>query len=126
MVKHPAKWSLAIAALCLLAATLAASPRTRWTGSIRAGGKKSIALLRKQAKITPEQAARIALAAVPGRDKKVLENELEIENGYLVYCVDIKVANQRGEHEVLVDPATARILSRKLEIDEDDDRDEDD
>src|SRR5687768_7659558 len=117
MLRQTAKWSLAVAAFFPLAATLAASPRVKWTGSIKAGGK-SITVLKKQARITPEQAARIALAAVPGSRKKVLETELEVENGFLVYCVDIKVAGQKAEHEVLVDPANGKVLSKQLEEDD--------
>ena len=116
----------AVIGCCVVMVAGIAAPRGKWIGSTKVSGKKSMAVLKKLAKITPVQASRIALAAVSGVNKTVLENELEVERGFLVYCVDIKVAGQQGEHEVLVDPATGKVLAQQLEDDDDEEDDEDD
>ncbi len=56
-------------------------------------------------RISPQRAAGIALQAVPG---EIIEMELEVENGRLVYEIDILTSF--GVYEVEVDAYTAEIL----------------
>ena len=126
MMKHSAKLGLGLACLLLIAGGIAATPKAKWTGTIKVTGKKSMAALKQLAKITPAQASRIALAAIAANNKKVVDNELEVERGFLVYCVDIKVAGQKGEHEVLIDAGSGKLLAQQLEDDDDDDDEDDD
>ena len=102
--------------------------KPKWTGTIRVQGKHTQAELKKMAKITPEAANRAALAAVTGTagDKKIKETELEVENGFLVYCVDIRVNGQKGEREVIVDASTGKVLAQEVDDDDDDDDDDED
>ena len=125
MITRNAKLGLGMACLLLIAGGIAAAPKAKWTGTIKVNGKKSMAALKQMAKITPAHAARVALAAISGTNKKVIDNELEVERGFLVYCVDIKVKNQKGEHEVIIDAATGKLLAQQLEEDDDDDDDDD-
>lgn len=64
---------------------------------------------RDQAKITPEQATRTALAKVPGG--QVRQAELEQEHGRLVYSFDIDVPKQEGVEEVQVDARSGKVVS---------------
>ena len=74
------------------------------------------------AKITWEQAAQKALAEVQG---KILKNELEAENGFLVYGIEVVTAD-KAIMKVMVDAGTGKVLAS--EVDEadkhDNDRDE--
>ena len=63
------------------------------------------------AKISLEEAKQIALRATPG---VVKEAELEMENGFLVYEVEIR--DEAGvEHELLIDAGTGAILQNEVE-----------
>jgi hypothetical protein len=102
--------------------------KPKWTGTLRVQGKHTRAELKKMAKITPEVATRNALAAVPGSagDKKVEETELEVENGFLVYSVEIRVNGHKGEYEVIVDASSGKVLAHEIEEDDDDEDDDED
>jgi uncharacterized membrane protein YkoI len=130
------RWSLVVALICAglglggVAAGVEKKQETKpkWTGTIRVQGKQTTAKLKQMAKVTPQEASRAALAAVPGStaDKKVTETELEVKNGFLVYSVEIRVSGQKGEHEVIVDASNGRVLAQQIEDDDDEDDDEDD
>ena len=62
-----------------------------------------------QAKISPEAARTTALARVKGGTIK--EEEIEKEDGKLVYAFDLKVAGKSGIEEVLIDAVTGMIVS---------------
>lgn len=62
-----------------------------------------------QAKISPEAARTTALARVKGGTIK--EEEIEKEDGKLVYAFDLKVAGKSGIEEVLIDAVTGKIVS---------------
>ncbi|MDP1861281.1 MAG: PepSY domain-containing protein [Gemmatimonadaceae bacterium] len=62
-----------------------------------------------QAKISPEAARTTALARVKGGTIK--EEEIEKEDGRLVYSFDVKVAGKSGIEEVLIDAVTGKIVS---------------
>ncbi|MDQ3710679.1 MAG: PepSY domain-containing protein [Acidobacteriota bacterium] len=79
------------------------------------------AKLAKQAKITIEQARKIALERVAGT---ITEEEIEMENGILVYSIEIRDANGKTQ-DVEVDAKTGEIVRVELE-DEDDEDDDDD
>lgn len=76
------------------------------------------ARLQSMATITPEQAKSAALAQVPGTVKKV---ELEIEDGNVVYGVEIKTADD--ECDVKVDAGNGSVLHVEKGDGEDDDND---
>jgi uncharacterized membrane protein YkoI len=59
------------------------------------------------ARISEEEARRIALAKVPG---EVKSEELERENDRLVYSYDIKQPGKPGVEEVQIDATTGSIV----------------
>ncbi len=128
------RWSVGLALACAGlalggAAVKVANAAPKWKGSIRVEGKHTPAELQQMAKITAKEAVRVALPAVAGNaaDKKVTETELEVENGFLVYGVEITVKGKPGEHEVIVDAGNGKVLAVEFEEDDpDDDRDDDD
>ncbi len=61
------------------------------------------------AKIGMEQAMKAALAAVPG---KVLKAELDDENGFLVYEIEV-VADNKNVMKVKVDAGDGKVLSTR-------------
>ena len=64
----------------------------------------------KSAKITMEQAQKIALEKEPGT---IQSKELEKEHGKLIYSFDIRTTN--GIHEVNVDAMSGAVLEDKVE-----------
>jgi uncharacterized membrane protein YkoI len=70
------------------------------------------AALKSQAKIPLETARATALKKVPGVIK---EEELEKENGKLVYSFDIQVTGQKGVTEVQVSAIDGSIVSVEKE-----------
>ena len=67
----------------------------------------------KQAKIDKKHAEKIALAQVP--DGRFVSEELEQENGKLVWSFDIAKTGTKNITEVQVDAVTGKIVSTKLE-----------
>jgi len=65
--------------------------------------------LAKQAKVSLEAARASALAKVPGG--KVKSEELEKENGKLIYSFDVAVDGKDGIQEVNVSAITGKVLS---------------
>lgn len=63
-------------------------------------------------RINSEAAIQIALGRVPGQ---VIKVELDVENGLLIYEVDIRTAT--GVYEVKMDADTGAILSVEREND---------
>jgi len=80
------------------------------------------AKLAKKAKITPEQARKIATDKVAGT---IIEEELEREDGKLVYSIEIRDANQKV-FDVEVDAKTGAIVNVEEEIEDEEDEDDDD
>ena len=68
--------------------------------------------LKADAKIPVEQARATAVKRVPG---EIQEEELEKENGKLVYSFDIKATGQKDITEVQVDAVTGSIVSVEKE-----------
>ncbi len=77
---------------------------------------------RKRVKISAEQARRTALDRVAGA---IVEEELEKENGRIVYSIEIRDKNQKV-FDVEVDAETGAIVNVEEEDEDDDDDDEDD
>jgi hypothetical protein len=102
MMKHKLTSSVILCAV-LCAGAFAAKP-TVWTLS---GQDKNQAKLAKQARITMEQARKIALERAPGT---IEEEELEKEHGKLVYSFDIRNA-QGTITEVQVNAKDGSIAS---------------
>lgn len=63
------------------------------------------------ARVTHEQAAEAAVAALPGAT--VQDTDLEEEDGFLVYEVDLLL--DRQEYEAYVDAGTAEVLCMERE-----------
>jgi len=70
------------------------------------------AALKKEAKISAEDARATALKKVPG---EILEEELEKENGKLVFSFDIRVTGQKDITEVQVSAIDGSIVSIEKE-----------
>ena len=77
--------------------------------------------LQERARVSAEDARATALAAVPGG--KVVESELEDEDGRLIYSFDIEAAD--GTHDVEIDAITGQVLQSALENEDEDHDDED-
>ena len=71
--------------------------------------------LLKRAKVAPDSATKLALAAVP--NGRVTKAEIEEEDGKLIYSFDIKVPGNRRIEEIHIDPATGAVLGREHEND---------
>ena len=80
------------------------------------------AKLAKKAKISPEQARKIATDRVAGT---IIEEELERENGKLIYSIEIRDANQKV-FDVEVDAKSGAIVNVEEEFEDDEDEDDDD
>jgi hypothetical protein len=70
------------------------------------------------AKLTPAQALHKALAAVHGQ---VLKTELENENGFLVYRVEVVTAD-KAIVAVKVDAGSGKVLAKNLDKADDEDQ----
>ena len=79
------------------------------------GGCSTQASLRSQAKVSQVEAEKAALAKVPGGAIK--ETELEMENGKLVWCVELGTPGTKEVTEVNVDALNGEIVA----IEKDDD-----
>jgi uncharacterized membrane protein YkoI len=88
--------------LCVAAGAQAQAPKK----------SKIPAALKKDAKISVEEARATALKKVPGQ---LQEEELEKENGKLVYSFDILVAGQKDITEVQVSAIDGSIVSVEKE-----------
>ena len=73
-------------------------------------GSASQSAMRKEAKVTMEEAEKAALAKESG---KIKSKELEREKGRLIYSFDIKTAD--GLHEVNVDAITGKVIEDTVE-----------
>ncbi len=91
--------------LLMLAALLSLGSAASAQGTMK---EEKPGLLAK-AKITPEAARASALARVRG--STIQDQEIEYEDGKLVYSFDLKVAGKTGIEEVLVDALTGAIVS---------------
>lgn len=81
--------------------------------SVAVAADESQAALKAQAKITQEQAAKIALAKVP--TGKIESAELEKEHGKLIWSFDISMPKSKNITEVQVNAKTGKIVSTQVE-----------
>jgi len=96
------RWILSSTGLCAGLITLSCSHRN---GAI----KEESSGLAAEAKIDPATARRAALARIPqGRIEK---EELEREDGKLVYSFDIKKGSEAGIEEVRVDALDGSVVA---------------
>jgi peptidase YpeB-like protein len=75
--------------------------------------EQSEAELLKQARVTKDQAERIALARV--RHGTIKSAELEKENGVLIWSFDIAQPGKRNITEVWVDATTGKVTALTVE-----------
>jgi uncharacterized membrane protein YkoI len=100
----------ALAAAVLVPAAVHAQEKTATPTPAVAKYKRDLpAKLVKEAKITEEAAAAVALKSVP--NGKIDKMELEKEDGKFIYSYDIKVAGKKGVQEVHVDAMTGALVS---------------
>ncbi|MEP7016088.1 MAG: PepSY domain-containing protein [Verrucomicrobiota bacterium] len=85
--------------------------------SAASAADESQAALKAQAKITQEQATKIALAKVP--NGKTTSAELEKEHGELIWSFDISTPKSRNITEIQVDAKTGKIVSNRIETPKD-------
>lgn len=83
--------------------------------SVHAPSGTDVGHFQAQTKVTLATARATALALIGVRAAQVVEGELEIEGGCLVYSFDIRVPNKAGIEEVMVDPGNGAVLSRSHE-----------
>jgi hypothetical protein len=67
------------------------------------------------ARISRADAQTTALARINASSRQVVDGELEIERGCLVYSFDIRISGKTGVEEIRVDASTGDILSHKHE-----------
>jgi hypothetical protein len=103
--------SIFLTALIVVSAVFA--QETKGTGSIQVRNVDEVRFV-DLAKTSFDSAVKAAITAVPG---KVLKAELENENGYLVYGVEIAKAD-RQIADVKIDAGNGKVL--KIETDQKD------
>ena len=79
--------------------------------SIKAWKTATTASLTKMAKITREDARKVAMDTITNPDKKVTEAKLESEDGCLVYSIDVLAAGDKTEF--MVDAGNGKILRQR-------------
>ncbi len=79
-------------------------------------GTETQAQLQSQAKVTKDQAQKVALAHV--KHGRVKEAELEKENGKLVWSFDIMTTGTKNITEVEVDAITGVFVKQEIETPE--------
>ena len=104
--------ALALAALAAIALPLQKSAaeendKPEWKGSIETGEHMTVDDMAKLAKTPLDQALNTAMGEVAG---KAIKAELESEDGYLIYGVEIVTAEGKVK-EVILDPANGKVLS---------------
>ncbi len=95
---------LAIACALLLTGTAASAQATM---------KEEKPGLLAKAKITPDSARKLAIGRV--KNGTIAEEEIEMENGKLVFSFDITVQGRTGVDEVLIDARTGALVSKSHE-----------
>lgn len=100
--------------LTILAATMAAALLVPAIVSAQETYKRELPdSLAKEAKVSEDSAAKVALKRVP---KGSIESvELEREKGKLIYSYDIKQPGRSGAEEVNVNAATGKVVARMHE-----------
>lgn len=100
--------------------TVPAPPAAKWKGSIPVTGTHTEGELVKLAKISSSDAEKVALKIVGGEEgaSEIFACELEVEDGYLVYSVEVKVGGEEGVEELLIDAGSGKVLLREHESDE--------
>jgi hypothetical protein len=69
--------------------------------------------LQKMAKISPDEAKKIALGSAPGAS--IVKGGLETEDGCLIYSYHVKHAGDKGQTEVFVDAGNGMVLGKEQE-----------
>jgi uncharacterized membrane protein YkoI len=75
------------------------------------GDAQELTALQKLATVSPAQAEQAAVAAVPG---SVSETQLDVENGFVVYSLEINGADGTVT-EVVVDAGNATVLAQQAQ-----------
>jgi hypothetical protein len=83
--------------------------------SIQPGKDTPPSALPGLAKVSQADAQKAALARIRARSAQVVDGELEVEHGCLIYSFDIRIPGKSGLEEVAVDAGTRKILLHKHE-----------
>ncbi len=98
----------------LLAAPLAVSAAGEFKDcSTKASKLTSKTELQKVAKISPDEAKKIAMGSAPGAS--IVKGGIETENGCLIYSYHVKDPAKSGQTEVFIDAGTGKILKQEGE-----------
>jgi len=101
----------AIFAAALLAFSLPAMAQKVDGCSTKAWKTDTTAELNKKAKLTKDEARKVAMDTVTLADKKVTEAKLESEDGCLVYSIDVLAGGDK--QEFMIDAGDGRILRQR-------------
>jgi uncharacterized membrane protein YkoI len=110
---------VAVAAVLAIGGLAVSSQRAKLTGSIAVKGNDEAGYA-GMAKVSLDEAVKAALQSVPGN---VLKVELEDENGYLVYGVEIAKADKQIA-DVKIDAGNGKLLKIDNDRNDGDDREE--
>lgn len=81
---------------------------SEWKGSLKAGIFQNKSTMLKSVKVSMADAIKISESQLKG---VVTKAELDKEEGYLVYCVEL--TDTDGEdREILIDPVTGNVLEK--------------
>ena len=69
--------------------------------------------LQKMAKISPDEAKKIAMGNAPGAS--IVKGGIETEDGCLIYSYHVKNAGDKGQTEVFVDAGNGMVLGKEQE-----------
>jgi uncharacterized membrane protein YkoI len=95
--------------ICLLAITLFAA--SAFAINSKVSEKMKDSPLQKLAKVSPDSAKTLALQKAPG---KIMESDLEVENGLLIYSYDIQTKDSKIM-EIQINAKDASLVSTKEE-----------
>lgn len=110
---------VAVAAVLAIGGIAVSAQHTRLEGSIALKGHDEVQY-GEMAKVSLDEAVKSALQSVPG---KVLKVELEDEDGYLVYGVEIAKADRKIA-DVKIDAGNGKLLKIDHDAEDGDDREE--
>jgi uncharacterized membrane protein YkoI len=110
---------VAVAAVLAIGGLAISSQQAKLTGSIAVKGNDE-ARYAGMAKVSLDEAVKAALQSVPGQ---ILKVELEDEDGYLVYGVEIAKADKQIA-DVKIDAGNGKLLKIDNDRNDGDDREE--
>lgn len=91
-------------------------PGSKAECSIRPPRGTGAAELRAMAKVSGMDAEKKAVASVaPAKVSSVISSDVEVDDGCLVYPIDLRLEGKKGVQEVLIDAGDGKVISSKFE-----------